>query len=431
MIGVASQSDEGVFRRLNFEVSLCINYHINMPDPTYDINFKKTLQTERNQKEKRNKIFSAISILIIISALVFLYQKYSQPKIQTEVLPNTSLSQINNSNQQNSGNINSPTSVPPKTINNLPNEVKPAATPSQNNNPESNSIFYTGKIDDKIPFRIKLDYNGAGAGNAEYTGLEVYDGVSEQTLAIKARTVNSPSPDYCPDSKCNFTMQEFDNSETDPDKILALDKPVGDFQGTFDMADTKMNKITGIWTKADGSQKLKCELNRSDYYGNLDSDIFLTNMKSPDGEQYLSSSICTEQSNIGDICYAIINTRNNLKFGEVLARQANWSGIEFGKKIDTKQYLIQSFGDTCSASVEVFVFDNTSRKLTQIDTAGKQNPCNLQVETSCKATENKNGRETYGQSCFKSTKDYQKYLSEGSLNDKYWDLMSKYSLPKQ
>ena len=132
--------------------------------------------------------------------------------------------------------------------------------------PKSDSIYYTGKIDGRIPFRIKLDYNGAGAGNAEYTGLEVYDGVSQHTLAIKARTINSPNPDYCPDSKCNFSMQEFDNPETDPDKILALDKPVGDFQGSFDMTDTKMNKITGIWTKADGSQKLKFELNKSNEF---------------------------------------------------------------------------------------------------------------------------------------------------------------------
>ena len=65
-------------------------------NPTDDINFKKTLQTERDKKERREKIFVAISILIIISALVFLYRQTNQPKIQTEVLPNTSLSDLDN-----------------------------------------------------------------------------------------------------------------------------------------------------------------------------------------------------------------------------------------------------------------------------------------------------------------------------------------------
>jgi len=68
-----------------------------MPVPIEDINFKKTLQDERNKNQKRNQIIAGIIFFVVlVCVLVYItYQKNSQPKIQPEILPNTSLSSFN------------------------------------------------------------------------------------------------------------------------------------------------------------------------------------------------------------------------------------------------------------------------------------------------------------------------------------------------
>jgi len=327
-----------------------------MPDPTDDINFKKALQNEINTKQKRSQIIAGIVILVIILTTIayFFYKKYNQPKIQPEVLPNTSLSDLNKSNLTVGANFNSPSSTPPKPDTNPPANTPNPKNPTQTNNPKSDSLYYAGKIDGKIPFRIKLDYNGAGAGNAEYTGQEVYDGVSEHTLAIKARTVNNPSPDYCPDNKCNFSIQEFDNPETDPDKILALDNPVGDFQGTFDVNDTKMNKITGTWTKGDGSQKLKFELNRSVEF-NINDFTKTTN------QNYRLKGDCgayVEKTDSNDCILVDLKTGKTLynfdkENGEVSYLGKNFkhggNSIVLGKQKSNELYVLSYFPDSGSS----------------------------------------------------------------------------------
>jgi len=335
-------------------------------------------QPNKTTKFKRlNKILLILVLIILVGLAYVGYQKYTQPEIKS----NTNLSNLNKSNPEVGGNFNSPSSNPPK----IETETQVDTLKTDNSKPQS--VYYTGKIDGEIPFRIKLDFSSFGAGNIEYTGLEVYDSLSEHTLAIKARTVNNPSPDYCPDGRCNFTIQEFDSRETDSDKILALDKPVADFQGSFDVNDTKMNKILGIWTNADNTQKLKFELNRSEEFEIEDYEVLSVENKDKslkllgngcgllfnDGPQgYYSVSIgqivkYIPENKIGD-CQLINQNKKLLLKGNYM----------FGAKNDQFQYLIKSSftSDACGKSgpFDVYQYDIAKNTITLLGSY-KYNGC--------------------------------------------------------
>ena len=375
-----------------------------MPDQTDNINFKKTLQTEQDQKERRQKIFTGIAVLIIISALFFLYQRYNQPKIQTEVLPNTSLSylskpnltQANNTNGDFSKSTNSnyklngncgvyaskcledsapeqiaelkttnfqyldlikkySLSKPEINIANLTNKTRS----NDNTYTDNKSLYFTGKIDGKIPLRMVLsEVSPATGGQLWYQGEEIYDGVSEKPLFVKASLETGEF--RCQDKICPIEIKEFE-SQDGADNYPPKDLSISTFEGKYDK---KNGKITGTWTKANNNQKLKFELNRSEEFEIEKYLIEFNQNKS----LYLNADCLL--GHIQDAQCRLYNSKNNTRTVELISCKLNdaycFSSVYFGKKIDNIQYILIEHTLAPQHFIEIYKFNILQPNLEQV-----------------------------------------------------------------
>jgi hypothetical protein len=334
-----------------------------MPNPTEDINFKKALQTEQNQKQRRQKMVLIVIVFIIFSTLVYLYRQNTEPKIQPEILPNTSLSESNFSSSS---------------------EAPAESKADQTNNLKVDSLYFTGKIDGKIPFRVILNYSGEAYRGRTYTGQIVYDGVSEYNL--KAVAIFVGSADKCQKYYCLVEIEEYDT------KFITSDNPNGKlisvFTGQTDLQE-KPSKITGTWNNGNNDKKLNFELDISEEfdienygvlaYKNSDQTLEIKgNYCGVVGTREIFAGMVTKKIDESadatkDDCYLISDA------GQVLLRNCTVESTDedcgkryfiFGKRTDSIQYIIDHgfTQDACTAGgdIKILEFDTKTSKINKL-----------------------------------------------------------------
>jgi hypothetical protein len=229
-------------------------------------------------------------------------------------------------------------------------------------------FYFTGKIDGKFPFHMVLNkFEGMGMSHSYLNGQLVYDNISEYPLNVSIFFSGSPADECQKDNKaysCYFYMKEFDDGNI-PLKHTTDDlKYTSEFEGRTTL-EYNPSKITGTWTKADKSQKLKFELSKSEEYEieeylvkyNEDKSIYI------DGQCVLGHKFNAKCN--------LYNSITKTKIIELASCEDTefscFSSIYFGKKINNEQYIFIENTLAPSHSIELYKFNISEPDLELVD----------------------------------------------------------------
>jgi len=213
----------------------------------------------------------------------------------------------------------------------------------------SDILYYTGKIDGKIPFRVVLD-SPEGSYNPLIRGKLIYDGESEYGLNTIAEFI--PSNNKCERFNCGMEIKVFDPKLTNPNN------DDGKLLSTFTTQTNLLEnpeKITGTWTKAGTKQKLKFELNRSEEF-NIEDYLVKYN---EDKTLYIDNQ-CVLGHKVNANCN-LFSSKYKTKITELIscktASVACFSSVYFGKKIGNEQYIFIDDTVAPTNSVGIYKFN--------------------------------------------------------------------------